>query len=75
MTHLIVRWVVCPLNFTRMPETPQLKKAKWKPPDLVEKMCEGKDCIKKFVVHLEVQRLCERCRKEKRPYKDPNSPF
>lgn len=40
-----------------------------------EKQCEGENCIRTFMAKWPGERRCERCRKEKRPYKDPNNPF
>ena len=37
--------------------------------------CEGKDCLNMFTPTWPIQRRCPRCKREKRPYKDPTSPF
>jgi len=55
---------------------PEWKEAKGKFPDQPEKDCEGRDCLNKFRPSGPWGgRRCERCRTEKRPYKDDESPF
>lgn len=44
-------------------------------PDLVQKACEGENCLDTFLAKWPTERRCERCRKEKRPYKKSDSPF
>jgi len=39
------------------------------------KECEGLNCLEKFIPTYWKQRRCKRCRKNKVPYRDPNSPF
>ena len=53
-------WVAVTGTATRVPE---------------KKECEGKDCLNTFDAIWPGQRRCPRCRKEKRPYKDADSPF
>lgn len=43
--------------------------------ELEEKECEGQNCLSSFMPQWHTQRRCPRCRKEKRPYRDSNSPF
>lgn len=42
---------------------------------LEEKECEGRDCLRTFTPTFKLMRRCERCRKEKRPYKETDEPF
>lgn len=45
-------------------------------PDPIEpRMCDGNNCLNMFTPTWHKQRRCARCRKEKRPYKDPQNPF
>ena len=41
----------------------------------VYKQCEGVGCPNRFVATWPKMRRCPRCRKEKRPYRDPDQPF
>jgi len=51
-------------------------KAKVEYPEQPEKQCEGRDCLNMFRPSGPWGgRRCERCKKEKRPYKDSDSPF
>lgn len=45
------------------------------PPDPIEKWCEGTNCLNKFLAKWPTARRCDRCRKEKRPYKSEDEPF
>ena len=45
------------------------------PPEVKKKKCEAVDCLEYFEVTWPSMRRCERCRREKREYKDPSSPF
>jgi len=42
-----------------------------------EQPCDGLGCIDKFTPTWHTQRRCDKCRKEKRPYKQdhPDHPF
>ena len=43
--------------------------------ELEKKKCEGHNCAEYFMVKWPTARRCDRCRREKRPYKSEDNPF
>jgi len=39
------------------------------------RQCEAENCWKKFLIKWHTQRRCDRCRREKRPYRIEDHPF
>jgi len=45
------------------------------PVETMKKKCEGHNCAEYFMVKWPTARRCDRCRREKRPYKSEDNPF
>jgi len=44
-------------------------------PEPIKKKCEGENCLDYFEATWPSMRRCNRCRREKRPYKSADCPF
>ena len=51
------------------------KEVKGNPSTIDKKICEGKGCSQLYQPKWHTTRRCDRCRKEKRPYKAADEPF